>query len=63
MVKVVCYGKEETWENRKDAIDFYTQGMYATAGSAESVRYSNILTGLMLGKEVCRDYDESEGWR
>lgn len=61
MVKVICYGKEETWESRKAAIDFYTEGMIATAGSAESTRYANILSDLMAGKHVCKDYPRT-GW-
>ena len=53
-VKVICYGKEETWENRKDAIKFYKKGMRNSYGS-EQRRYEKIVDELEAGYEVATD--------
>ena len=58
MVTTICYGVKKTWENREDAIHEFCEAMVATAGSAESARYCNVLTNLMLGENVCCDYEE-----
>jgi len=53
-VKVICYGKEEIWDSRKDAADFYLKAIAGSEGS-ECERYSNIYAELLLGKKVCSD--------
>ena len=58
MVRTICYGLRDDWEDRKAAIDCFEEAMIATAGSAESERYARVLANLMLGKEVCADYEE-----
>lgn len=58
MVKVICYGKEETWKSRKKAIEFFAEGMIATAGSSESERYARIVSDLRCGLDVCSDGSE-----
>lgn len=54
VVKVICYGKEEQWDSRKEAADFYLR---AIAGSEESEceRYTKIYTELLLGFAACSD--------
>lgn len=58
MVKVICYGQEETWKSRKKAIDFYYEAALATAGSAESERYCKIHNDLVFGLKVASDGSE-----
>lgn len=58
MVTTICYGEKRLWDSRECAIREFEEAMIATAGSAESARYSNVLTNLMLGKSVCCDYEE-----
>lgn len=53
-VTVRCYGKEDTFDCRKDAVDFYTRALLGSEGS-EHERYSNVLTDLMLGKDYATD--------
>lgn len=53
-VTVVCYGREEVWASRKDAIAFYTDGVRACDGS-ERDRYVNVLIELMCGLKICTD--------
>ncbi len=53
-VKTICYGKEDVWDSRKEAEDFFLQAMMSSDGS-ERDRYTKIYTELILGKEVCTD--------
>ena len=53
-VKTICYGQEQEWENRWDAIDFFAEGAAACDGS-EADRYTTILLKLMAGETVCSD--------
>jgi len=53
-VKVICYGKEEVWDSRMEAADFYFKAIAGSEGS-ECERYTNIYTELLLGKKVCSD--------
>jgi len=46
-VEVTCYDETKTWE-RDEAIEFFTEGMFATEGS-ESERYRNIVRKLQSG--------------
>ena len=52
----VCYGQRELWKSRKEAADFFLEGMTSTEGS-ECERYSTIYTKLILGYKVCSDED------
>ena len=53
-VKVICCGKEEVWDSRKEAADFYLQAMAGSEGS-ERQRYTKIYTELLTGKPLCTD--------
>lgn len=57
MITTICYNKPQHWKNRKEAIQFFTEAVYATEGS-EKERYNKILTELLTGKTICKDYDE-----
>ena len=52
----ICYGRRELWRIRKEAADFFLEGMASTEGS-ESERYATIYTKLILGYKVCSDED------
>lgn len=53
-VKVICYGKEETWDSRKEAADFYMKAIAGSEGS-ECERYTKIYTELLMGLSTCMD--------
>lgn len=53
-VKITCYGKEETWDSRKEAAAFYIRAIAGSEGS-ECRRYTKIYTELLMGKNVCTD--------
>ena len=53
-VKTICYGKEDVWDSRKEAIDFFLSAIAGSEGS-ENTRYTKIYTELLMGKEVCSD--------
>jgi hypothetical protein len=53
-VKTICYGKEELWDTRKDAADFFLQAIAGSEG-AECERYTTIYAKLVQGLEVCSD--------
>ena len=53
-VKTVCYGKEQIWGIRDDAIEFFSQAMAASEGS-EHQRYYNIYAMLISGEKTCVD--------
>lgn len=53
-VKTICYGKEEVWDSRKDAADFFLQAIAGSEGS-ECERYTTIYAKLIEGLEVCSD--------
>lgn len=53
-VKVICYGKEETWDSRKEAADFYFRAIAGSEGS-ECERYTKIYTELLMGNAICLD--------
>ena len=47
-VKITCYGETKVWDTRKNAADFFFQGMCETEGS-ECERYTKIYAGLVNG--------------
>lgn len=53
-VKVICYGKEETCDSRKEAADFYLKAIAGSEGS-ECERYTKIYTELLMGNALCSD--------
>lgn len=53
-VKTICYGKEDVWDSRKEAADFFLRAIAGSEGS-ECERYTKIYTELLMGKEVCTD--------
>lgn len=53
-VKVVCYGKEEEWNTREEAISFYRMCASGSEG-AERNKYLNVLCDLRNGNMVCTD--------
>ena len=53
---VICYGKKQIWDSRKNAVEFYLEGMMYCEG-AERDRYTNIYLDLISGKSVCTDED------
>ena len=57
-VITVCYGERKVWDSRKEAADFFLQGMAGTEGS-ECERYTAIYTKLVMGLGVCSDDADS----
>lgn len=53
-VKTICYGREEIWDSKEDAIMFFLECMASSEG-AERERYLNILVKLKSGEKVCTD--------
>ena len=53
-VITVCYGQREYWKSRKEAADYFLEGISASDGS-ECERYSKIYAELICGKIVCSD--------
>ena len=53
-VTTICYGKADKWADRWEAVDFFTEGVYACEGS-EQERYETILMKLIAGETVCSD--------
>mgnify|MGYP002647168170 CR=1 FL=1 len=56
-VKTICYGKEDVWDSREEAENFFLRAMMGSEGS-ERDRYTNIYTKLKMGFAVCSDEDE-----
>ena len=57
-VKTICYGKEDVWDSRKEAADFFLRAIVASEGS-ECERYTKIYTELLMGKTVCTDEEDA----
>ena len=53
-VITVCYGQREYWRSRKQAADYFLEGISASDGS-ECERYSKIYAELIRGETVCSD--------
>lgn len=56
-IKTICYGKEDVWDSREEAEQFFLQAMMSSEGS-ERDRYTNIYTKLKMGFAVCTDDEE-----
>ena len=54
IVKTICYGKEQIWDKKEDAIEFFVDCMLNSEGS-ERERYCNILSSLEANLKVCKD--------
>lgn len=55
-IVTVCYGKEESWESKEAAGQFFLQAMMGSDGS-ERERYTNIYIKLQMGMTFCTDDD------
>lgn len=53
-ITTVCYGEEQKWKSRQEAIDFYIDAMASSEGS-ERERYTEILLQLDSGLTYCTD--------
>ena len=53
LVVVTCYGKSKVWE-RKEAIDFFLDGMMGCEGT-ERERYTDIYIQLIDGAKEASD--------
>ena len=51
-IKTICYGKEETWDCKEDAVAFFLQAVAGSEG-AECERYKRILADLAMGMDIC----------
>lgn len=56
-VKTICYGEENFWDTRKEALEFFKEGILMSEGS-EQQRYIHVCMDLMEGKTVCTDGEE-----
>ena len=54
LIKVVCYGRIETWHSRARAKKFYNEAARACEG-CERERYANIVFDLEDKKLICTD--------
>lgn len=54
VVKTICYGKEQIWDKKEDAIEFFVDCMLNSEGT-ERERYCNILSSLKGNLKVCKD--------
>mgnify|MGYP007070219061 FL=1 len=54
IVIITCYRKTERMERGK-AIEFYSEGAFACAGSSEGDRYMSIVMGLKEGLSAVDD--------
>lgn len=57
-VKTICHGKEDVWDSRKEAADFFLRAIAGSEGS-ECERYTKIYTELLMGKAVCTDEEDA----
>ena len=57
-VITVCYGIRDYWRSRKEAAEYFLEGISTSDGS-ECERYSKIYAELLCGKTVCSDEDEN----
>ena len=55
-IVTVCYGKEEAWESKIVAEQFFLYAMMGSDGS-ESEWYTNIYIKLQMGMTFCTDDD------
>ena len=59
LVVTVCYGMEQYWEAREDAMHSFMTAMLNSEGS-ERERYASIYCQLAEGKHYCTDTEEEE---
>ena len=58
VVTTVCYGQKQEWTSRKEAIEFFRQGVIeCDTESSECSRYMKIFADLLMGKSFCTDGD------
>lgn len=56
-VKITCYGQTKVWDDRQEAIKFFSEGIVACEG-AERNRYVNIYMQLVSGCTECEDIED-----
>ena len=56
-VKTICYGKEDIWDSKEDAMKFFLLGLAGSEGSEQN-RYATILAKLEIGMDVCSDEED-----
>ncbi|MCD8300215.1 MAG: DUF4314 domain-containing protein [Clostridiales bacterium] len=56
-VTTVCYGQTREWSSRRDAMDYFLQGIISTEGS-EQERYAKIYAELQTCFRLCTDEDD-----
>lgn len=55
-VKTICYGKEDVWNSREEAMQFFLKAMASSEGSEQN-RYGSIVAKLQMGLDICSDED------
>lgn len=60
-VYTICYNTLDVWENKQDAIEFYTECFYNSEG-CEHERYANILADLHF-VNIGRDRVDNIVWK
>jgi hypothetical protein len=55
-IKTICYGKEDVWDSRDEAMRFFLQAMAGSEGSEQN-RYGTIVAKLEMGLDICSDED------
>lgn len=53
-VVTICYGEEKQWASRKEALNYFLEGIKSCEGS-EKERYLSIYLELLAGKKICTD--------
>ena len=56
-VITICYGKQDVWDSRSEAREFFLKAIMGSEGS-ECDRYTKIYAELVIGKAVCTDEEE-----
>ena len=54
MVRTICYGIEDKWNTRQEALDYFEAGIVCTEGS-ERDRYIKVWSELMDGSNLATD--------
>ena len=54
MVTTICYGIEDNWDTRQEALDYFEAGIVCTEGS-ERDRYVKVWSELMDGSNLATD--------
>lgn len=55
-VATVCYGERQVWKSRREAMNYFLEGMMCSEGSEQ--RYATVYSKLVAGEKECSDGDE-----